>query len=276
MKSLFILIISANIFLLVLLTKEIYPIVYSPVIFNKTNYTYQTGEDTIHNNFISDNGGIIRTDTTKKFIHLIFSGHEFADGAEMIIQTLESHNVKAGFFLTGDFIRTYPDLVKRLDIEQHYIGPHSDKHLLYNDWTNRDSLLISRKDFLIDLKNNYLALESTGIKKEDASLFLPPYEWYNDSISVWAREYGVQIINFTPGTTSNADYTIPSMGKQYRSSKEIFNNILKFEEERSLNGVILLIHIGTHPERTDKFYYKLDELITQLKAKGYIFQLIER
>lgn len=232
--------------------------------------------DQSYKNMLLDHGGIIRTDTTRKTIHLIFSGHEFADGADTIIKTLDKYKVKASFFFTGDFVRTYPDLVKRLREKQHYVGPHSDKHLLYNDWTKRDSLLISRKDFLVDLRNNYLALESIGIKKEDASLFLPPYEWYNDSISVWARDYGVQIVNFTPGTTSNADYTIPSMGKQYRSSKEIFNNILKFEEERSLNGVILLVHIGTHPERTDKFYYKLDELITHLKARGYRFQLIER
>jgi len=64
------------------------------------------------------------------------------------------------------------------------------------------------------------------------------------------------------------------MGKQYRSSEDIFKNILSFEEERSLNGVILLVHIGTHRERTDKFYNRLDELIIELKSRGYEFQLI--
>lgn len=227
-----------------------------------------------YKNFIIDQGGIIRTDTTEKIIHLIFSGHEYADDSETIIKALNKQNVKAGFFFTGDFIRTYPELIKRLKVNQHYIGPHSDKHLLYNDWTNRDSFLVTKDEFLEDLKNNYQALESIGIRKKDASYFLPPYEWYNDSISVWASEQGVQIINFTRGTTSNADYTIPSMGKQYRSSEEIYSNILKFEEEGSLNGVILLIHIGTHPERTDKFYDKLDDLILELKSRGYKFDLI--
>lgn len=84
----------------------------------------------------------------------------------------------------------------------------------------------------------------------------------------------MQIINITQGTTLTADYTIPSLTKQYRSSKEIFNSILNFEEERSLEGVILLVHIGTHPERKDKLYNRLDELIMELKSRGYEFQLI--
>ena len=227
-----------------------------------------------YRNLIFDHGGIIRTDTTQKVIHLIFSGHEFADGSEAIIETLNKQNVKASYFFTGNFIKTFPGLITKLKDDGHYIGPHSDKHLLYNDWTNRDSLLVSKDEFLEDLRSNYLILESLGIKKEESAIFLPPYEWYNDSIAVWAKEYGVGVINFTPGTTSNADYTIPSMGKQYRSSEKIYKHVLDFEEKNTLNGVILLVHIGTHPERTDKFYNKLDCLINELKSMGYKFDLL--
>lgn len=254
---------------------NIYCQITSTEVSNRAILINQAADDTTHKNFIFDHGGIIRTDTAKKVIHLMFSGHEFADGAETIIETLDRRQIKASFFFTGEFIRTYPDLVKRLTSKQHYVGPHSDKHLLYNDWTNRDSLLVTKDEFLADLTNNYSALESIGIKRNILSIFLPPYEWYNDSISVWARQIGVQIINFTPGTTSNADYTIPSMGKQYRTSEEIYKNILNFEEIKTLNGAILLIHIGTHPERTDKFYNKLDELIVELKSRNYQFRLIK-
>lgn len=226
-------------------------------------------------NYVSSYGGIIRTDTTKKVVHLIFSGHEFDDGAEKILECLSKKNIKASFFFTGDFIRNHSELIKTLKSYGHYIGPHSDKHLLYADWINRDSLLISERDFITDLKNNYKALESCGIEKHQSSIFLPPYEWYNDSISVWAEESGVKIINFTPGIISNADYTIPSMGKKYRSSDEILKSILSVEEKSGLNGVIMLLHIGTHPERTDKLYNKLDELISNLKDRGYSFKLLD-
>ncbi len=225
--------------------------------------------------FIYSHKGIIRTDTTKKVVHLVFSGHEFDDGAQTIIETLKNQNIKGSFFFTGDFIRTHAELVKQLKTYEHYIGPHSDKHLLYADWTKRDSLLISKEDFIFDLKNNYDALETLGINKNKSSIFLPPYEWYNDSISVWASEKGIKLINFTPGIISNADYTIPSMGKQYRSSEEIFNSIINFENKNGLNGAIILVHIGTSPERTDKFYNKLNELIDILKSKGYEFDLLK-
>ncbi|MCZ2269455.1 MAG: glycoside hydrolase family 9 protein [Ignavibacteriales bacterium] len=228
-----------------------------------------------YNNFVISHGGIIKTDTTKKEVHLIFSAHEFDDGANVIMKTLKDENVKANFFFTGDFIRSHLELIKELKKDGHHVGPHSDKHLLYADWGKRDSTLISKKEFLTDLKNNYDALENAGISKNESLIFLPPYEWYNDSISVWASENGIKIINFTPGVISNADYTIPSMGKQYRSSNEIFNSIISFENEFGLNGANILIHFGTSPERTDKFYNRLGELIKKLKAKGYKFDLIK-
>jgi peptidoglycan/xylan/chitin deacetylase (PgdA/CDA1 family) len=78
------------------------------------------------------------------------------------------------------------------------------------------------------------------------------------------------LFNFTPGTSSNADYTTPSM-PEYLSSQTIYDRILGYEakDPHGLNGFILLIHIGTDPERTDKFYLKLGDLIGALKEKGY-------
>ena len=82
---------------------------------------------------------------------------------------------------------------------------------------------------------------------------------------------GLQIVNFTPGTLSNADYTTPDMSN-YRSSKVIFDRILKMEKTEGLNGHIMLFHFGTDDSRTDKFYNgHLDKLINHLKKKGYSF-----
>ena len=38
---------------------------------------------------------------------------------------------------------------------------------------------------------------------------------------------------------------------------------------------MLLIHIGTHPDRTDKFYNRLDDLIKELKTRGYSFVRVD-
>ena len=48
---------------------------------------------------IDDNGAIVRMDTTKKNIYLVFTGHEFADGYEIIRETLSKYQIK-GALLT--------------------------------------------------------------------------------------------------------------------------------------------------------------------------------
>jgi peptidoglycan/xylan/chitin deacetylase (PgdA/CDA1 family) len=203
-------------------------------------------------------GAVVRSDTSKAELALVFTGDEYADGGVHIADILKQQGIKASFFLTGKFYRNaeFEELIKGLVEGGHYLGAHSDQHLLYCDWIKRDSLLVTQKQFRDDLQDNYETMLSFGIKEEDAPFYLPPYEWYNDSISSWTQAMGLQLINHTHGTLSHADYTVPGSGA-YRSSEEIFQSILDYETSASkgLNGFILLSHIGTAPERTDKFYF---------------------
>ena len=223
-------------------------------------------------------GAIVRGDTTKKALSIVFTGGDYADGGVHVQKVLKLREVKASFFFTGDFYRNidFKEIIKSLHEDGHYLGAHSDKHLLYCDWNKRDSLLVTKSEFLMDLKSNYKEMEKFGISSEDAPLFLPPYEWYNDIISKWTKAAGFQLINFTHGTRSNADYTTPDM-TSYRSSDEIYLSIVNYEKGNSygLNGFILLIHIGTAPGRTDKFYSRLDELIVWLKSQKYELKRID-
>lgn len=220
-------------------------------------------------------GGIIRTDRTKKEIHLVFTGHEFADGGRVILSVLKNHGIKASFFFTGDFYRNvkYFALISSLRDDGHYLGAHSDKHLLYCSWEKRDSLLVDKETFQKDLLANYSEMKRFGIDRSQARYFLPAYEWYNDSISAWTHELGLTLVNFTPGTYSNADWTHPELGSQYLSSDTIYARILHFEASQpgGLNGYLLLTHFGTDERRKDKFYFRLDDLITTLEQRGYCF-----
>jgi len=223
-------------------------------------------------------GGITRGDTTESELSIVFTGGDYADGGDHIVEVLNNHQVPASFFFTGDFYRNekFAGLIEKLVSAGHYLGAHSDRHLLYCDWVNRDSLLVAKHEFLADLEANYDEMENFGIRRTDARLFMPPYEWYNATISRWTKEAGLQLINFTSGTRTNADYTTPDM-PSYQSSDEIWKSIVDYEtsSDIGLNGFIMLIHIGTASERTDKFYLQLDELLEWIKSKGYTMKRID-
>ncbi|MBI3139418.1 MAG: glycoside hydrolase family 9 protein [Sphingobacteriales bacterium] len=232
----------------------------------------------VKKNFSLDHGAIVRGDSTRKEIALVFTGHQYAEGGSFILQTLQQERIKGSFFFTGQFYRTdsFQQLIRQIRKAGHYLGAHSDQHLLYCDWSDRDRLLLTVGEFSFDLGDNYTAMAQQGVAVKNARFFLPPYEWYNDSIAVWTRSLGLQLVNYTPGTLSHADYTTDP-DKNYRAAQLIMESILDYEQSRpaGLNGFILLMHTGAGPNRTDKFYYRLPVLIKYLKARGYRFVRID-
>jgi peptidoglycan/xylan/chitin deacetylase (PgdA/CDA1 family) len=227
--------------------------------------------ENLHPPFIYSQGALIRGDTQQKKIALVFTGDTYAEGTGTILSALKNEGAKASFFLTGRFLRTpaFRPGINQLVKAGHYLGPHSDQHLLYADWNQRDRLLVTRDSFLKDLRNTYAALKHWGIDRRKALYFLPPFEWYNDSIAAWTRSEGLQLINYTPGTISMADYTVPE-DKNYRTAAAIFQSITNQESRPAhLNGFILLMHIGAGPKRPDPFYNRLPDLLKFLKKQGY-------
>lgn len=225
-------------------------------------------------------GAVVRGNLEKKELALVFTGDEFGEGMQHIRKTLQQEKVKASFFLTGRFYRN-PAFKKELlllQAEGHLLGPHSDQHLLYNDWKRRDSTLVSRDSLLQDLSNNLSAMKSVGLKNEVAGgWYIPPYEWWNRQIADWLSDVGIRLFSFSPGTRTAADYTFPEMGTAYQSNPSIRTTIDRALEASSsgLNGSILLIHVGTDPRRKEKLYHELSDIIRQFHQRGYRFKRVD-
>lgn len=217
-------------------------------------------------------GAIVRKNTDRKVIYLIFSADSSFEGASAVLKTLDAHRIKGSFFLTGNCLRMdwHKGVIKDIIRKGHYVGGHSDKHLLYAPWEHRSQSLVSADSLLADLRQNNKELERWGVSSQQARYYLPPYEWYNSDHVKWIASQGMEVINLTPGPGTAADYTTPDM-KNYKSSQELIDRLLAFEKEHTLNGSILLFHPGTHPDRTDKLYLRLEEIIRKLKGKGYTF-----
>ena len=223
-------------------------------------------------------GGIIRGPTSARRLAVVFTGHGFAEGGEVILNELGKHKGKGSFFFTGEFLTNtnFKPLVQRIAREGHYLGPHSDKHVLYCPWEGPKKTLVTHAEFRADLESNLRKIERFGIPRRQIRYFLPPYEYYNQEIVDWAKELGLTVVNYTPDTRSNADYT-GEAEKNFVSSQTIFDSIVGKErnDPNGLNGFILLLHIGSGPDRADKFPALFGELLDYLAGKGYQFVRVD-
>lgn len=227
-------------------------------------------------------GGVVRGDASRKRLALIFTGGDFGEGTESILNTLRDEArgpIKASFFVTGGFLRNsgHADLLRRAVREGHYVGPHSDSHPLYCPWEDRSKTLVTEEFFRADLQRNIDDLRHLGALADRSRpvYFIPPYEWFNADQSRWAREMNVLLFNFTPGSGSNRDWA-PEDHKSFVPSQKILDDLLAYEQDKDphgLNGFLLLLHLGS--QRKDKMHLLLGPLLKELEARGYDFVRVD-
>ena len=223
-----------------------------------------------------DHGAIVRGDTSQKRIALVFTGGDFSEATGPILDILKKRHIKAGIFVTGNFLRHSGNeaLIRRAIHDGHYVGPHSDQHPLYCSWDERNHTLVTEAQFQADLEKNLADLRRLGAPLGSPTLFIPPYEWFNGDQVRWAKSMNVKLFNFSPGSGSNRDY-MPESDSHFVSSQKIFDDVLAYEKHDpyGLNGYILLLHLGA--DRKDKFFPLLDLLIAELERRGYQFVRID-
>ncbi len=221
-------------------------------------------------------GAIRRGPTSERRLALVFTGHGFAEGGGTILDELARRRGRGSFFLTGDFLANpeFEPLVRRIVAEGHYLGPHSDKHLLYCEWDSPHKLLVTREAFDADL--SAVLAKIARFAPRPPVYFLPPYEHANAEIARWTEARGMRLVNYTFGTRSNADYTEDD-ARNFVASSEIFDGILRREREdpNGLNGFLLLLHVGVGPRRSDKFSARFGELLDRLADRGYSFARVD-
>lgn len=214
-------------------------------------------------------GALCRGFRDSKEMALVFTGGEFGEGLETILDELKTRNLKAAFFFTGAFFQIEPHqpLIRRLVKEGHYLGPHSDGHLLLASWED-EKTLVTQKQFLDDLNRNIERCVEYGFKREDIRYWIPPYEHCNEEICRWSQDNGLTMINFTRGTFSHADYA-PEGDKYFRPAEVIIQSIKDYpaKDPDGFNGFILLMHVGAGA-RKDKVHPHFGSIVDFLHSQG--------
>lgn len=73
-------------------------------------------------------GSVYRKNEDEKVIYITFDCGYETEWTDDVLDVLKEKDVKASFFLNGQYIKTAPDLVKRMLDEGHIVGNHGNNH----------------------------------------------------------------------------------------------------------------------------------------------------
>jgi peptidoglycan/xylan/chitin deacetylase (PgdA/CDA1 family) len=211
-------------------------------------------------------------------VAVTFDGGSYSNAAQRILDVLAKRDLKATFFLTGEFMNHYPEVTRRIADEGHEVGNHTYSHLHLTTFEKnfkQDTLPgISKEVLLAELrKNEALYEELTGAMM--VKLWRAPYGEQNETIRNWASSEGYQHVSWTydPKTRKSLDgldWVSDQASALYLTSEEIIEKIISFDSqtEMGLAGGIVLLHLGSE-RKDDPFHPKLGQLIDKLREKGY-------
>jgi len=216
----------------------------------------------------------------KKEILLTFDGGSNDNAADNIMKVLKADNIKATVFLTGEFVKKYPERARRLAAEGHLVCNHmySHPHLTTYSFNSRQATLpgVTREMVMSQLKKTDDLFRSvTG--KSFAPYWRAPFGEKNSQILEWAYEAGYRHVFWTP-KLDTLDWVADKNSPLFREPRQILRNILSQTEKGDgfLDGGIVLMHLGS--ERPDELGADtiLSELVAQLRSQGYGFTTVDR
>ena len=184
-------------------------------------------------------------DTTQNTIYLTFDcGYENGN-TEPILDALKKHDVKATFFVVGNFLETSPEIVKRMIAEGHTVGNHTYHHLDMSSISSMDAF----KKETQDVENLFEQITGTPITK----FYRPPQGKYNIENLKMAQELGYHTFFWSLAYVDWYQDNQPT-------KDEAFGKLLK----RIHPGAIVLLHSTSSTNAQI-----LDELLTKWEEMGY-------
>ena len=180
--------------------------------------------------------------TDQKKVALTFDAAWGNEDTQKILDILKEKNVHATFFMTGGWVKNYPEDVKAILAAGHDLGNHSENHKNMSQLSSDE-----QKQELLSVHERVRQL--TGY---EMFLFRPPYGDYDDSVVLTARECGYYPIQWDVDSLDWKDY----------GTDAILDRVLNHSHLD--NGSIILCHNGA------KYTAQaLERLITGLQEKGY-------
>ena len=199
---------------------------------------------------------INRIPTSRRVVALTFDAGANGDAVSSILATLAREKVAATFFLTGDFVNTFPTLAARMSAAGR-LGNHTTDHLHLPLLT------------LTQVRTQVTSARSTILRvtgEDPRPLFRFPF---GDS--------GPRELNLVNDLGYVAvGWTVDTLGWQGTSGGRSADSVVKRVLAAATPGEIVLMHVGSHP--TDHSTLDADALprvIAGLRAAGYGFVTLD-
>ena len=190
-------------------------------------------------------------DTGDKVLYLTFDAGYENGCTEKILDTLKQQDVKAAFFLVGNYIEKNADLVRRMAGEGHIVANHTMHH---PDMSKLSDKAAFAKE-LTDLEKLYK--ETT--KQDMPKYYRPPQGIYSEENLKMARELGYKTVFWSLAYVDWNNDAQPT-------AEAAFSRLLP----RTHNGAVVLLHSTSQTNARI-----LEELLTKWKDMGYRFGTLE-
>jgi peptidoglycan/xylan/chitin deacetylase (PgdA/CDA1 family) len=199
-----------------------------------------------------------RIPTSRKIIALTFDAGSTNAGVSSILSTLASQHVPATFFLTGNFVSTFPSDARRIADGGYRLGNHSVTHPHFTDLTDAQ--------IRAQLSGAAATIRATT-GRSPAPFFRFPYGDRDTRTIATVNAAGYLPIR----------WTVDSLGWQgtmsgTRSAAFVRDRVLA----AATPGGIVLMHVGANPD--DHSTLDADALpgiISGLRAMGYEFVTLD-
>jgi len=189
--------------------------------------------------------------TEEKVLYLTFDAGYENGCTEKILDTLQKHDVKAAFFLVGNYIEKNADLVRRMVDEGHIVANHTMHHPDMSKISDKESFAKELQDLEI------LFQSVTG--KEMPKYYRPPQGNYSEDNLKMAQELGYKTVFWSLAYVDWNNDAQPT-------AEHAFSKLLP----RTHNGAVVLLH-STSKTNAEI----LDRLLTNWKDMGYQFETID-
>ena len=193
--------------------------------------------------------GIAMGNDTDKYVYLTFDEGYEAGYTAKLLDILKENEVKAAFFITGHYLNTQSDLVKRMIDEGHIVGNHTVNHKSMPDLDDNK------------IKEEIMNLHTTVYEKFNYEMkyIRPPMGEYSERTLEITKSLG-----YTTAMWSMAydDWDENKQGREEYGKNKVLSNVH--------NGAVILLHANSVDNSNI-----LDSCIKEIKNMGYEFKTLD-